>query len=103
MIESPVASEVRPTCGRDRPLRQLALRRTDNTADVSMHVGSGRPIRAIAEVRLIESPIVMHGDSTAVDRPERRRASAGGRTGRDVVAPPLELRDFTITHLSDAR
>jgi predicted Zn-dependent protease len=58
--------------------------------------------RAVKNLRFNESPIFMLNNVEAMGRPVRVSASEAGGVGQGVVVPPLKVRDFNFTSLSDA-
>ena len=75
---------------------------TGLTRDGTFLIEQGRIVRAIKNFRFNESPVVMLNNILAMGRPVRVSASESGNAGAPVVAPPLLVRDFNFTSLSDA-
>ena len=66
---------------------------TGLTRDGTFYVENGRIKHAIKNFRFNESPIIMLNNIDALAKPERIRGN---------LIPPMRLRDFTFTSLSDA-
>jgi predicted Zn-dependent protease len=87
--------------------RLFYLRQTDPrtvmytglTRDGTFLVENGKVTRAIKNFRFNESPLLMLNNIEALGRAVR---VAGTEAGGDVVMPPLKIRDFNFTSLSDA-
>jgi predicted Zn-dependent protease len=75
---------------------------TGLTRDGTFLIEKGRIVRAIKNFRFNESPVVMLNNILAMGRPVRVSASESGNAGAPVVVPPLLVRDFNFTSLSDA-
>ncbi len=75
---------------------------TGLTRDGTFLIERGQISRAVHNLRFNESPALMLSRLEEVGRAERVNASeSGGRTGA-VVVPPLKIRDFTFTSVSEA-
>ncbi|MDQ3555525.1 MAG: metallopeptidase TldD-related protein, partial [Gemmatimonadota bacterium] len=72
------------------------------TRDGTFLVENGRITGAVKNLRWNESPVFMLNNIEMMGRPVRVSASESGETGSSVVVPPLKVRDFTFTSLSDA-
>ncbi|HXI19505.1 MAG TPA: TldD/PmbA family protein, partial [Gemmatimonadales bacterium] len=66
---------------------------TGLTRDGTFYIENGAIKHAIKNFRFNESPIIMLNNVDAIGRPERDQGS---------MIPPLRVRDFTFTSLSDA-
>ncbi len=74
---------------------------TGLTRDGTFLIEGGRITRAVKNLRWNESPIFMLNNVEMMGRPTRVAADSGG-TGPSIVVPPLKLRGFTFTSVSDA-
>ncbi|HVE80472.1 MAG TPA: TldD/PmbA family protein [Gemmatimonadaceae bacterium] len=72
---------------------------TGLTRDGTFLVENGRITKAIRNLRFNESPLFMLNNLEAIGRPVRL---AGTEAGGAVVMPPLKVRDFNFTSLSEA-
>lgn len=72
---------------------------TGLTRDGTFLIENGKISRALKNFRFNESPLFMLNNLEAVGRPVRL---AGTEAGGAVVVPPLKVRDFNFTSLSDA-
>jgi predicted Zn-dependent protease len=75
---------------------------TGLTRDGTFLVENGKITRAVKNLRFNESPIFMLNNIEAMGAPVRVSASEAGGPGTAIVVPPLKIRDFTFTSLSDA-
>ena len=75
---------------------------TGLTRDGTFLIENGRVTRPVKNLRFNESPIFMLNNLEAMGRPVRVSASESGGPGSAVIVPPLKVRDFTFTSLSDA-
>ena len=75
---------------------------TGLTRDGTFLVENGKITRAVKNLRFNESPIFMLNNIEAMGTPVRVSASESGGPGTAIVVPPLKVRDFTFTSLSDA-
>jgi predicted Zn-dependent protease len=75
---------------------------TGLTRDGTFLIEKGKVVRAVKNFRFNESPVIMLNNLEAMGRPERVSASESGNAGSAVVVPPLRVRDFNFTSLSDA-
>lgn len=66
---------------------------TGLTRDGTFYIENGRIKHAVKNFRFNESPIIMLNNIDALARPERMRGN---------MIPPMRVRDFTFTSLSDA-
>jgi predicted Zn-dependent protease len=85
-----------------RPVDPRTILYTGLTRDGTFLVENGRITRAVKNLRWNESPIFMLNNVEMMGVPERVSASESGGPGQAVVVPPLKIRDFTFTSLSDA-
>ena len=75
---------------------------TGLTRDGTFLIENGRITRAVKNLRFNESPIFMLNNIEAMGVPVRVSASESGGAGNAIVVPPIKVRDFTFTSLSDA-
>ena len=75
---------------------------TGLTRDGTFLIENGKVTKAVKNLRFNESPIFMLNNVQEMGRPTRVSASESGSPGVAVVVPPLKVRDFTFTSLSDA-
>jgi predicted Zn-dependent protease len=75
---------------------------TGLTRDGTFLIENGKITKAVKNLRFNESPIFMLNNVEAMGRPVRVSASESGSPGVGVVVPPLKVRDFNFTSLSDA-
>ena len=75
---------------------------TGLTRDGTFLIENGKITNAVKNLRFNESPIFMLNNVEAMGRPVRVSASESGSPGVAVVVPPLKVRDFNFTSLSDA-
>lgn len=66
---------------------------TGLTRDGTFYIEDGRIRHAVKNFRFNESPVIMLNNVDALGRPERIRGN---------LIPPMRIRDFTFTSLSDA-
>lgn len=86
-----------------RGVDQRTLLYTGITRDGVFLIERGAVTRAVNNFRFNESPIAMLNNVVAIGRPERVSASESGDVGgAAVVVPPLVVRDFTFTSVSEA-
>jgi predicted Zn-dependent protease len=85
-----------------RPVDPRTILYTGLTRDGTFLIENGRVTRAVKNLRWNESPIFMLNNVDAMGVPVRVSASESGGPGQAVVMPPLKVRDFTFTSLSDA-
>ncbi|HEU4700819.1 MAG TPA: TldD/PmbA family protein [Gemmatimonadales bacterium] len=72
---------------------------TGLTRDGTFYIEDGRIKHAVKNFRFNESPVIMLNNLDALGRPERVRNI---ETGVNSLVPPMRIRDFTFTSLSDA-
>jgi predicted Zn-dependent protease len=79
---------------------------TGLTRDGVFLIEQGKVTRAVRNFRFNESPMAMLNNVVALGRPERVAAGEGGGGGfgfgSAMVVPPLVVRDFTFTSVSEA-
>lgn len=80
-----------------RPVNQRTLLFTGLTRDGTFLIEDGRIARPVKNMRFNESPLFMLGKLEAIGRAERLSGDSSG-----LVMPPLRVRDFHFTSLSDA-
>ncbi|HKG96056.1 MAG TPA: TldD/PmbA family protein [Gemmatimonadaceae bacterium] len=85
-----------------RPVDPRTILFTGLTRDGTFLIEKGKITRAVKNLRYNESPIFMLNNLEAMGRPVRVSASEDGSPGLPIVVPPLKVRDFTFTSLSDA-
>ena len=86
-----------------RAVDQRTLLFTGITRDGVFLIEHGEVSRAVRNFRFNESPIAMLNNLVAIGRPERVSSSESGDVGGPaVVVPPLVLRDFNFTSVSEA-
>ena len=85
-----------------RPVDPRTILYTGLTRDGTFLIERGKITRAIKNFRFNESPIFMLNNLDAMGRPERVSASEAGGPGLAIVVPPIKVRDFNFTSLSDA-
>jgi predicted Zn-dependent protease len=72
---------------------------TGLTRDGTFYIENGKIKFPVKNFRFNESPIIMLNNLEALGRPERTVSGEGGGTA---MIPPMKIRDFTFTSLSDA-
>lgn len=75
---------------------------TGLTRDGTFLIENGKITRAVKNLRFNESPIFMLNNVETLGRPVRVSASEDGSPGFAIVVPPIKVRDFNFTSLSDA-
>ncbi|MDH3455214.1 MAG: TldD/PmbA family protein [Gemmatimonadota bacterium] len=85
-----------------RPVNPRTLTYTGLTRDGTFLIENGRVTRAVKNLRFNESVLGMLSRVEALGTVERAIASESGGLGPAVVVPPLVIRDFTFTAVSDA-
>ncbi|HET8712742.1 MAG TPA: TldD/PmbA family protein [Gemmatimonadales bacterium] len=86
-----------------RGVDQRTLLYTGITRDGVFLIERGEVSRAVNNFRFNESPIAMLNNLVAVGRPERVSSSESGDVGGPaVVVPPLVVKDFSFTSVSEA-
>jgi len=85
-----------------RPVDQRSLLFTGLTRDGLFLIEDGRVTRAVRNFRFNESPVIALNNLEAMGRPVRVAAAESGGVGGSVVVPPLLVREFTFTSISEA-
>jgi predicted Zn-dependent protease len=85
-----------------RPVDPRTILYTGLTRDGTFLIENGKITRAAKNFRFNESPIFMLNNLKAMGRPVRVSASEDGSPSLAVMVPPIKVRDFTFTSLSDA-
>ena len=85
-----------------RPVDPRTILYTGLTRDGTFLIERGKITRAVKNLRFNESPIFMLNNLEAMGRPIRVSASEAGGPGQAIVVPPIKVRDFTFSSLSDA-
>ncbi len=85
-----------------RPVDQRTILYTGLTRDGTFLIENGKVTRPVKNLRFNDSPIFMLNNLEAMGVPERVSASEGGDPGQAIMVPPIKVRDFSFTSLSDA-
>lgn len=85
-----------------RPVDQRTILYTGLTRDGTYLIENGKITKPVKNLRFNDSPIFMLNALEALGRPERVSASEGGDPGLAIMVPPIKVRDFNFTSLSDA-
>jgi predicted Zn-dependent protease len=85
-----------------RPVDQRTILYTGLTRDGTFLIENGKITRAVKNLRFNDSPVFMLNNLEALGTPVRVSASEDGGPGQAIVVPPLKVRDFNFTSLSDA-
>jgi len=85
-----------------RPVDPRTILYTGLTRDGTFLIENGRITKAIKNLRFNESPVFMLNNLEAMGAPVRVSASESGSPGLAISVPPIKVRDFTFTSLSDA-
>jgi predicted Zn-dependent protease len=85
-----------------RPVDARTILYTGLTRDGTFLIENGKITRAVKNLRFNESPIFMLNNIEAMGVPVRVSASEAGGPGLAIVVPPMKVREFTFTSLSDA-
>jgi len=85
-----------------RPVDQRTILYTGLTRDGTYLIENGKITRPVKNLRFNDSPIFMLNNLEAMGVPERVSASEGGEPGQAIMVPPIKVRDFNFTSLSDA-
>ena len=72
---------------------------TGLTRDGTFYIENGQIKHPVKNFRFNESPVIMLNNVEELGRPVRVQSDEGGPI---MVLPPMKLRDFTFTSLSDA-
>jgi len=82
-----------------RPVDPQTLLYTGLTRDGTFYIENGQIKFPIKNMRFNESPVIMLNNLDALGKPER---IVSGETGQNALIPPIRIREFTFTSLSDA-
>jgi predicted Zn-dependent protease len=85
-----------------RPVDQRTILYTGLTRDGTYLIENGKVTKPVKNLRFNDSPIFMLNNLEAMGVPERVSASEGGDPGQAIMVPPIKVRDFNFTSLSDA-
>lgn len=85
-----------------RPVDQRTILYTGLTRDGTFLIENGKVTKPVKNLRFNDSPIFMLNNLEAMGVPERVSASEGGDPGQAIMVPPIKVRDFNFTSLSDA-
>jgi predicted Zn-dependent protease len=85
-----------------RPVDARTILFTGLTRDGTFLIENGKITRAVKNLRFNESPIFMLNNIDALGAPVRVSASESGGAGTAIVVPPIKVREFTFTSMSDA-
>lgn len=72
---------------------------TGLTRDGTFYIENGQIKYPVKNFRFNESPVIMLNNLDALGKPER---TVSGESGMHAMIPPMRIRDFTFTSLSDA-
>jgi predicted Zn-dependent protease len=82
-----------------RPVDPQTLLYTGLTRDGTFYIENGKIKFPIKNMRFNESPVIMLNNLDALGKPER---TPSGESGQSALIPPMRIRDFTFSSLSDA-
>jgi predicted Zn-dependent protease len=85
-----------------RPVDQRTILYTGLTRDGTFLIENGKVTKPVKNLRFNDSPVFMLNNLEAMGVPERVSASEGGEPGQAIMVPPIKVRDFNFTSLSDA-
>jgi len=85
-----------------RPTDQRTILYTGLTRDGTFLIENGKVTKPVKNMRFNDSPIFMLNNLEAMGAPVRVSASEGGEPGQAIAVPPIKVRDFSFTSLSDA-
>jgi predicted Zn-dependent protease len=85
-----------------RPVDARTILYTGLTRDGTYLIENGKITRPVKNLRFNDSPVFMLNNLEAMGVPERVSASEGGDPGQAIMVPPIKVRDFNFTSLSDA-
>jgi predicted Zn-dependent protease len=85
-----------------RPVDPRTIVYTGLTRDGTYLIENGKITKPVKNLRFNDSPIFMLNNLEAMGVPERVSASEGGEPGQAIMVPPIKVRDFNFTSLSDA-
>ncbi|UEG54384.1 TldD/PmbA family protein [Mucilaginibacter daejeonensis] len=72
---------------------------TGLTRDGTFYIENGKIKFPVKNFRFNESPVIMLNNLDALGKPER---TVSGESGQNALIPPMRIRDFTFSSLSDA-
>ncbi len=82
-----------------RPVDPQTLLLTGLTRDGTFYIENGAIRFPVKNFRFNESPVIMLNNIDAIGKPER---CVSGESTSHYLLPPLRVRDFTFSSLSDA-
>ncbi|MXV50824.1 TldD/PmbA family protein [Pedobacter sp. HMF7647] len=82
-----------------RPVDPQTLLYTGLTRDGTFYIENGQIKFPVKNFRFNESPVIMLNNLEALGKPER---TVSGESNTHAMIPPMKIRDFTFTSLSDA-
>jgi predicted Zn-dependent protease len=82
-----------------RPVDPQTLLYTGLTRDGTFYIENGKIAFPVKNFRFNESPVIMLNNIEALGKPER---CVSGESTNHYLLPPIKVRDFTFTSLSDA-
>lgn len=85
-----------------RPVDQRTILYTGLTRDGTFLIENGRVTRPVQNLRWNESPINILNNIEMMGRSERVLPNESGSPGASVIVPPLKVRNFNFTSVSDA-
>jgi predicted Zn-dependent protease len=85
-----------------RPVDARTILFTGLTRDGTFLIENGKITRAVKNLRFNDSPVFMLNNVEAMGVPVRVSASEDGSPGQAIIVPPLKVKDFNFTSLSDA-
>jgi predicted Zn-dependent protease len=85
-----------------RPVDARTILYTGLTRDGTFLIENGKITKPVKNLRFNDSPVFMLNNLEALGVPERVSASEGGEPGQAIMVPPIKVRDFNFTSLSDA-
>jgi predicted Zn-dependent protease len=82
-----------------RPVDPQTLLLTGLTRDGTFYIENGKIAYPVKNFRFNESPVIMLNNLEALGKSER---TVSGESFQNYMIPPMKIRDFTFTSLSDA-
>jgi predicted Zn-dependent protease len=82
-----------------RPVDPQTLLYTGLTRDGTFYIENGQIKFPIKNMRFNESPVIMLNNLDALGKPER---IVSGESGQNALIPPMRIKEFSFTSLSDA-
>jgi predicted Zn-dependent protease len=82
-----------------RPVDPQTLLFTGLTRDGTFYIENGKIKFPIKNLRFNESPVIMLNNLDALGKVER---TVSGESGQSALIPPMRIKEFTFTSLSDA-